>query len=1021
MPNSMEEAGVQAVIRGLGDFKAGAQEMDRAISTASQGMASSLQTVSQKMQEVGASVTDLGKDLSMKLTAPLVALGTLAVKSAMDFGAAMREMGFAIPDVEAFGASIDELNAYCLKLGREGPFAADQVAQAITRLIKAGYDWKQIQEMMPAITDLAIAKDLDLAKSADMVSVALNTFGLNTDQARMVVDSFVQSTNVSLATTDDMAQALTDIGPIAKSLGWEIGDVNTVLALFSSRGLDGSSAVMALRTMMLRVLSPSEDAKQALAALNIQLYDAQGNVKPLPAIFDELSKALGEGATQTVAVGGATKEMTEDYQKAVENIDEVRGKMIGLEAQWGPTGMTYQFLKDMQAQGRLAENLVTGESRAIWDAGQKLEGYEAAIRAYEQAQGTASTATRTLTEAQKIQIAETLFGARGMKALSIIVDEGGAGLEELAARAKDTADAEEEARAKAESFGGQVKQLRASLYSLLVEVGTPILKDFLLPFIHKVVELVQQFQGLDKGTARIIVVIGGLAAAMGPLLIVFGTLISSLGVVMGALGSPLLVPILAIVGAVGLLAAAWAQNWGGIRDNVMEVIAQIGPIIETVVKWFQENIPLALAKLRAKWDEIWPKIKEVVSEVIGGVVETIRNAWTTITTWTDENWPKIQATIATVIDFIRSFADTTLKNVMDIFQTAWATIKEWTEENWPLIQSTIDKVLTFIMDIVGKVLGWITAFWDAHGEQIMSIVQTAWDMIKTAVQGAIEFVLGIIKTIMQLINQDWSGAWETIKETALNLWETIKEIVGLAVDKLREIIENVMAYLQEKWPIWWEAIKVKAAEIWEAIKIKIAEILEAIKVKIGEILEAIKVKWGEIWEAIKVKVGEIAEGIKTKIGEWLGDIKQKIIDAKDDMVDAGKDLMRGVLEGMKEMKDRIIDWIEKLCRGIWKAIKDFFTIGSPSRLMAGLGRDVMGGFLKGLEDMRPALDAQMRMILAPTMQVAAPAMAGGGGGTTIYNYQYQVGPLTANYAQVQSPASILDDLTALQMLAGARG
>lgn len=995
MPNGMEEAGVQAVIRGLGDFKAGAQEMDRAISTASQGMSSALQTVSQKMQDVGASVTSLGEDLSMKLTAPLVALGTLAVTSAMAFGGAMREMGFAIPDVEAFGASIDELTAYTLKLGREGPFGPDQVAGAITRLIKAGWDWKQIQEMMPAITDLAIAKDLDLAKSADIVSVALNTFGLNTDQARTVVDSFVQSTNVSLATTDDMAQALTDMGPIAKTFGWSLEDVNTMLAILSSRGMDGSSAVMAMRTMFARLLAPGDEAKQMLAALNIQLYDAQGNVKPLPALWDELSRALGEGATQTVAVGGATKEMTEDYQKAVENIDEVRGKMIGLEAQWGPTGMTYQFLKDMQAQGRLAENLVSSESRAIWDAGQKLDAYEAAIRAYEQAQGTATTATSTLTEAQKIQIAETLFGARGMKALSIIVDEGGVGFEELGARARETASAEEEARAKSESFGGQIKQLRASLYSLLVEVGTPILKDFLLPFIHKVVELVQKFQGLDKGTARIIVIIAGLAAAIGPVLVVVGTLISSLGSVMaffggggaiGALGAAiggLVVPIALVVGAIVLLAKAWMENWGGIRDKVMEVIEQIQPILQRlmdgiealfsgdiqkaigdfafaiadvfgadvgaaffnffeqvraivpeIIAWFQEQIPAALAYLQGIWNEVWPTIQSIVTTVLGTVVGVIMTAWTTIRTWTEANWPTIQAAIQTVLEWIGSFVNLTIANVVAIFQSAWTIIREWTDENWPLIQATIETILTTIMNIVSWICAAITAFWDRWGQDLLAIAQTAWDIIRTAIETVINAILGIIKVVMLLIQGDWKGAWEEVKTVATTIWDGIKTMVNLA----------------------------------------------------------------------------------------LGKIVEKIIEAKDRFVEAGKDLMRGVLDGMKEMKDRIIDWIEGLCRKIWQSIVDFFKSGgSPSELMAGVGRDVMGGFLKGLEQMRPALDAQMRMILAPTMQVAAPAMAGGGGGTTIYNYQYQVGPLTANYAQVQSPASILDDLTALQMLAGARG
>ena len=108
-----------------------------------------------------------------------------------------------------------------------------------------------------------------------------------------------------------------------------------------------------------------------------------------------------------------------------------------------------------------------------------------------------------------------------------------------------------------------------------------------------------------------------------------------------------------------------------------------------------------------------------------------------------------------------------------------------------------------------------------------------------------------------------------------------------------------------------------------------------------------------------------------------------------------------------------------LISGIVGRLKDFFGMDSPSRLMEGYGREVMEGFLRGMEGMRPALESQLQMTLAPVMQVAAPRSAASpvmvqGGHTFNYN-------LSASYAQVQSPASIMDDLEAMEMLAGARG
>src|SRR5690606_10371551 len=51
-------------------------------------MGEQLTAVGDKFKLVGKQMTDVGKDLSMKVTAPIVALGTLSTKAAIDFESA---------------------------------------------------------------------------------------------------------------------------------------------------------------------------------------------------------------------------------------------------------------------------------------------------------------------------------------------------------------------------------------------------------------------------------------------------------------------------------------------------------------------------------------------------------------------------------------------------------------------------------------------------------------------------------------------------------------------------------------------------------------------------------------------------------------------------------------------------------------------------------------------------------------------------------------------------------------------
>ena len=59
--------------------------------------------------------------------------------------------------------------------------------------------------------------------------------------------------------------------------------------------------------------------------------------------------------------------------------------------------------------------------------------------------------------------------------------------------------------------------------------------------------------------------------------------------------APILIPVLAIAAAVGLLVAAWQNNWFGIRDITAAAWAYLEPILTQLWEWLSINIPIAIA------------------------------------------------------------------------------------------------------------------------------------------------------------------------------------------------------------------------------------------------------------------------------------------------------------------------------------------------------------------------------------------------------------------------------------------
>ncbi|MCB6554742.1 hypothetical protein LI168_16150, partial [Desulfovibrio desulfuricans] len=68
---------------------------------------------------------------------------------------------------------------------------------------------------------------------------------------------------------------------------------------------------------------------------------------------------------------------------------------------------------------------------------------------------------------------------------------------------------------------------------------------------------------------------------------------------------------------------------------------------------------------------------------------------------------------------------------------------------------------------------------------------------------------------------------------------------------------------------------------------------------------------------------------------------QKAKELPGKMVDIGINLVKGLWEGIKNVKDWILDKISGFCDGILNGMLDFFDIGSPSKLM----RDMIGKWL----------------------------------------------------------------------------
>ena len=256
------------------------------------------------------------------LSAGAVALGNLAssaistalsktvdfakssIKAGADFDSAMAQVA------ATSGVTMDELNNNIVTVGdftgslrdfaqQEGAttaFSATQAAEALNYMALAGYDATTSVKMLPNVLNLAAAGSMDLAAASDMVTDAQSALGLSLDETNVMVDQMAKASSTTNASVSQLGEAILTVGGTAKSMKGGTEELSAVLGVLADNGIKGAEGGTHLRNMILSLSSPTDDASVALDELGISLYDAQGNMRSLSDVFQDLNKSM-EGMT----------------------------------------------------------------------------------------------------------------------------------------------------------------------------------------------------------------------------------------------------------------------------------------------------------------------------------------------------------------------------------------------------------------------------------------------------------------------------------------------------------------------------------------------------------------------------------------------------------------------------------------------------------------------------------------------------------------------------------------------------
>ncbi len=656
---------------------------------------------------------------------------------------------------------------------------------------------------------------------------------------------------------DDLSKAAINVGKDTDLVGIDAMEAADAMTTFYKAGLDTTDIFADLQGYLsgtTPLMGAMRAAVDLAAASNIDLAQASDAVAIAMATFGLSADDASRIADSFVGAADASVAEVSDLTDALANVGptmasfgyslEDTNTALALLSTRGITGAEAgTALKSMMTNLMRPTAEVTG---TLKDLNVSLYDQEGRLKPLPQIIGDLEKAMAGMTDEQRNQTIQTLAGTYGMKTMNTLLAEGKGGWDEMAEKIDAAASAQEVGAARTQGFNAAMEQLQGAIQTFMITVGTPLIENVLTPLVQKLQGVFERLIELDPKLLNIGLVIAGVAAAAGPLLMILGTMAMAFSALMSPIGL--------VIGAVALLGVAFATNFLGIRDAVTGFIEAVSPIIQTIIEWFKVNIPIALEFLKGLWDEYWPAIQTVLETV----------------------WNAIETVISTVINAVVPF-------IMDQF----GGIVAWVQENWPLIQQTIETVLNAIRTVVETVVGFIANFWESNHTWIEAVATTVWNSIKTVIDTIIHTILDIIRAVMQMINGDWEGAWETIKGIGERIWDAIKTIWNDTMEAIKTVLEEILPKIQEFWDNIWTSIKDKVVEIWGAIWTKISSAIADIDGKIKRAFGNIKSFFADTWDNIAdifttafrnlvTKADEFGRNIMTALKNAMGSIKLPI-------------------------------------------------------------------------------------------------------------------------------------------------
>ena len=730
---------------------------------------------------------------------------------------------------------------------------------------------------MEALSDLAKQMGSETAFSASECAEALNYLALAGYDTQEMVDTLPTVLNLAAAGNIDLASASDMVTDAMSALGMETSEADTMVDQMAKTASSTNTSVSQLGEGILTIGATAKSIKGGTA---------------------ELNTALGILANNGI--------------KGAEGGTHLRNVILSLQ---NPTDKAAACMEQLGVD--------------VYDS-------QGNMRSLNDILGDLNTSMEGMTSAEKTNIISSIFNKTDLSSVNALLANTGETWDSLQNSITNSAGAAQQmADTQLDNLSGQLTILKSALEGLAISIG-----EALMPMVKNIVSKIQGFvtwlNNLDDGTKQVIVKIGLFVAALGPALVILGTVISKVGVAMQAF-SKFGLKITSLVSKAGGLSGVMSKVGTaimGINPVVIAVVAAIAVLVGAFVHLWNTN-----EEFRNKITAIWERIKGIFAGFAQGITdrlnalgfdfenfsEVVSAIWEGLCNFLAPLFEGVFTQIANILEGVLGVITGLLDVFIGIFTGNWSQVWEGVKgifgSVWDFIKNTFTNYMNIIRSVADVVLGWFGTSWNEVWTGIrdffvnlwagiVDFFTGLWEGIKNTVQTAIMFIAAILEAAFDIITLPFRFIWENCKEIIIAVWDAIKEKVSGAINAISTVVSTVM-----------NAIKTVFTTVWNAIKTHVTTVVNAVKAVVTTVFNAIKSVTTTVWNGIKTAITTVVDGIKSKVSSIFNSVKSTV----SSVFNGIKSTATSVWNGIKSAITTPIEAAKNKVKSVVDAIKGFFS------------------------------------------------------------------------------------------------